>query len=87
MDPMTQVSGFELTSTRTVGVHTNRTNKSAMLKFVRKMFVEFRMSFVLRITIGTWEGKGKNLLLNNRLQNAFSFQFMLSPLSNYFELT
>lgn len=52
--PKIQVSGLVFTSTKTVGVHTTNTNKSAMLKFIRKMFVEFRMSFVFIITIGTY---------------------------------
>lgn len=51
--PRTQVSGRVFTSTSTVGVHTNNTSKSAMLKFVRKIFVEFRISLVFNITIGT----------------------------------
>lgn len=52
--PKIQVSGLVFTSTKTVGVHTTNTNKSAMLKFIRKIFVEFRMSFVFIITIGTY---------------------------------
>lgn len=52
--PKIHVSGFVFTSTKTVGVHTTNTNKSAMLKFIRKIFVEFRMSFVFIITIGTY---------------------------------
>lgn len=51
--PKIHVSGFVLTSTKTVGVHTTKTNKSAILKFIKKIFVEFRMSFVFIITIGT----------------------------------
>lgn len=52
--PSTHVSGFELTSTNTVGVHTSKTSRSAILKFVKKMFVEFRMSFVFSMTMGTF---------------------------------
>lgn len=53
--PKTHVSGRVFTSTSTVGVQTNNTSKSAMLKFVRKIFVEFRISFVFNITIGTYK--------------------------------
>lgn len=81
---MTQVSGFELTSTRTVGVHTNNTNKSAMLKFVRKMFVEFRMSLVRMITMGTWhkeDGRRKKLFLTSKnFKKDFSFH-MYAPVN------
>ena len=51
--PSTHVSGLVLTSTSTVGVHTSSTIRSATLRFIRKMLVELRMSFVLRITMGT----------------------------------
>lgn len=51
--PKTHVSGFELTSTRTVGVQMRRTRRSAILKLVKKMFVEFRISFVFMMTMGT----------------------------------
>jgi len=53
--PRTQVSGRVLTSTRTVGVQTSSTSRSAMLRLVRKMFVELRISFVFTITMGTCE--------------------------------
>lgn len=34
------------------------TSRSAMLKLVRKMFVEFRISFVFMMTMGTcWDGR------------------------------
>lgn len=52
--PNTHVSGLVLTSTKTVGVQISSTNKSAMLRFVKKMFVELRISFVFRMTIGTF---------------------------------
>lgn len=51
--PRIHVSGFVLTSTSTVGVHTTSTNRSAMLRLIRKMFVEFRISFVFIMTMGT----------------------------------
>lgn len=38
---------------KAVGVQISSTNKSATLRFIRKMLVEFRMSFVFKITIGT----------------------------------
>lgn len=51
--PSTQVSGGVFTSTSTVGVQTSNTSKSAILRLVRNMFVELRISFVFNITIGT----------------------------------
>lgn len=53
--PKTHVSGLVLTSTKTVGVQTNKTKRSAILKFVRNMLVELRISFVFSITIGTYK--------------------------------
>lgn len=40
---------------KTVGVQISKTSRSATLRFIKKMFVEFRMSFVFKITIGTCE--------------------------------
>lgn len=51
--PRTQVSGGEFTSTSTVGVQTRSTIRSARLRFIRKTFVEFLMSFDLKMTMGT----------------------------------
>lgn len=52
--PRTHVSGFSvLTSTMKVGAHKRITDKSAMLKLVKKIFVEFLISLVLIITMGT----------------------------------
>lgn len=51
--PKTQVSGLELTSTSTVGVHTNKIIKSAKLKFTKNILVLFLISLLLNITIGT----------------------------------
>lgn len=62
--PKIHVSGLVFTSTKTVGVHTTNTNKSAMLKFIRKIFVEFRMSFVFIITIGTYNPSPNHRILN-----------------------
>lgn len=53
LSPRTHTSGAVLTSTSTVGVHINKTRRSATDKFIKKIFVEFRMSFVFKITIGT----------------------------------
>lgn len=51
--PSSQISGPEFTSTRTVGVQIKRTQRSATLRFTRKMFVLFRMSLPRNTTIGT----------------------------------
>lgn len=51
--PSGQTFGPELTSTRTVGVQNNNTHKSATLKFTRKKFVLFLMSFPRNTTNGT----------------------------------
>lgn len=51
--PKTQVSGFECNSTKTVGMQTSNTSKSAMDKLIRNKLVELRKCLVLTTTIGT----------------------------------
>lgn len=53
--PSGQICGPELTSINTVGVQITSTQRSATLKFTRKMFVLFLMSFPRNTTNGTWE--------------------------------
>lgn len=51
--PRTQVSGLELTSTKTVGTQMMRTSRSATLRLTRNTLVEFLISLLNHTTIGT----------------------------------
>ena len=51
--PSGQICGPELTSINTVGVQITSTQRSATLKFTRKMFVLFLMSLPRSTTNGT----------------------------------
>lgn len=52
--PSGQTCGPELTSINTVGVQITSTQRSATLRFTRKMFVLFLMSLPRSTTNGTW---------------------------------
>ena len=53
VSPNGQTSGLECNSISTVGIHIISTNRSAMLRLIRKILVELRSSLVLKTTIGT----------------------------------
>lgn len=71
--PSGQTWGPELTSTRTVGVQIKRTHTSATLKFTRKMFVLFLMSFPRKTTRGTYNREKYTIFL---LQTFFLYFFI-----------
>lgn len=66
LSPRTHVSDRVLSSTRTVGVHIKSTSRSATDKFIKKILVEFLMSFVFKITIGTCVRKREKERMSGR---------------------